>query len=123
MESKNAVAVLAALAQESRLAAFRLLVVAGPEGMPAGEIGEELAIPPATLSFHLKELVHAGLIESRRESRSIRYSLCTSAVKELFEFLMEDCCQGRPELCGVQAEQLCCGPPPSKRTAKRRGAR
>ena len=123
MKSKNAVAALAALAQESRLATFRLLVVAGPEGMPAGEIGEELGIPPATLSFHLKELVHAGLIESRRESRSIRYSLRTSAVKELFEFLMEDCCQGRRELCGVQPEQLCCGPPPAKRTAKLKGAR
>ena len=123
MELKHAVAALSALAQESRLAAFRLLVVVGPEGMPAGEIGEELGIPPATLSFHLKELVHAGLIESRRESRSIRYSLCTSAVKGLFEFLMEDCCQGRADLCGVQTEQLCCGPPPAKRTAKRKGAR
>lgn len=123
MESKHAVTALAALAQESRLAAFRLLVVAGPEGMPAGEISEELAIPPATLSFHLKELVHAGLIESRRESRSIRYSLCVAAVRELFEFLMEDCCQGRPELCGVLAEQACCETPPSKRTAKRKGSR
>ena len=110
MESKNAVAVLAALAQESRLAAFRLLVVAGPEGIPAGAIGEALAIPPATLSFHLKELVHAGLIESRRESRSIRYSLCTSAVKELFEFLMEDCCSGRPEICAPALNPVCCLP-------------
>lgn len=108
METKAAVTALSALAQESRLAMFRLLVIAGPDGIPAGEIGAELSIPPATLSFHLKELVHAGLIESRRDGRSIRYSLCVSVMRELLQFLMKDCCKGREELCGVAVEAVCC---------------
>lgn len=90
---------LGALAQESRLNAFRLLVTAGEEGMPAGEIAEQLGTPPATLSFHLKELSAAGLIERNREGRSIIYSINTDAIGGLMDFLMRDCCQGRPELC------------------------
>lgn len=123
MKTKDAVKALAALAQESRLAMFRLLVVAGPDGVPAGEIGEELSIPPATLSFHLKELTHAGLIESRREGRSIRYSLCVSAMRELLEFLMKDCCKGREELCGVAVAASCCEKPPAKKKVTRKGAK
>jgi DNA-binding transcriptional ArsR family regulator len=74
MESKSAIAALAALAQENRLAVFRLLVQAGPTGVSAGEIGSDLKIPPATLSFHLKELSHAGLVVARQEGRFIFYS-------------------------------------------------
>jgi DNA-binding transcriptional ArsR family regulator len=91
---------LTALAQESRLRVFRLLVPAGDVGMAAGEIAERLDIPPATLSFHLKELSHAGLIESRREGRSIIYSLRCQGMSELFTFLARDCCKGQPDLCG-----------------------
>lgn len=98
MEIKQAVMSLTALAQESRLRVFRLLVAAGE--MPAGEIAERLALPPATLTFHLKELSHAGLVESRREGRSIIYSLRCDGMRELLEFLAKDCCQGQPELCG-----------------------
>lgn len=95
----QAVKALSALAQESRLNAFRLLVKAGEGGLPAGEIAEDLEVPPATLSFHLKELVAAGLIEQQRDGRSIIYSINAQAIGSLMDFLMHDCCQGRPELC------------------------
>jgi ArsR family transcriptional regulator len=101
MEIKQAVQCLLALAQESRLRVFRLLVPAGEEGMPAGLIAESLELPPATLTFHLKELVNAGLIVSRREGRSIIYSLRVEGMKDLLTFLSQDCCGGRPELCCV----------------------
>jgi DNA-binding transcriptional ArsR family regulator len=104
MEIIQAVQALGALAQESRLRIFRLLVPAGPSGIPAGEIAEELGLPAATLTFHLKELVHGGLIESRREGRSIRYSLRVDGMRELLEFLTRDCCKGRPELCHLPAK-------------------
>ena len=92
MESKTAVSSLAALAQEHRLAVFRLLVEAGPSGVAAGEIGAELKIPPATLSFHLKELSHAGLIVSRQEGRYIFYSANFDQMNALVGFLTENCC-------------------------------
>lgn len=101
MEIKQAVTSLAALAQESRLRMFRLLVPAGAQGLPAGEISEQLELPPATAAFHLKELSHAGLIESRREGRSIIYSLRIEGMRELLNFLAKDCCRGKPELCGM----------------------
>ena len=99
MESKNVIAALAALAQESRLAIFRLLVQAGPQGISVGRIGEQLArldaaTAPATLSFHLKELSHAGLIESRQEGRFIFYSANYMAMNALMAFLTENCCAG-----------------------------
>jgi ArsR family transcriptional regulator, arsenate/arsenite/antimonite-responsive transcriptional repressor len=100
MEVKTAVTALTALAQESRLRIFRLLVQAGETGIAAGEIGEELDIPAATLTFHLKELSHAGLIDSQREGRSIRYALRIEGIRDLFNYLLHDCCKGRPELCG-----------------------
>jgi DNA-binding transcriptional ArsR family regulator len=100
MEIKQAVIALTALAQESRLRIFRLLVQAGPEGLAAGEIADELVIPSATLTFHLKELAHAGLIDSEREGRSIRYALRIDGIRELLNYLLHDCCKGRPELCG-----------------------
>jgi DNA-binding transcriptional ArsR family regulator len=99
MEVKTAVTALTALAQESRLKVFRLLVQAGPAGLAAGAIAETLDIPPATLTFHLKELSHAGLVDSAREGRSIRYALRVDGVRDLLNYLMQDCCQGRPELC------------------------
>ena len=103
MEIKQAVVALTALAQESRLRVFRLLVPAGDAGMPAGEIAERLAIPPATLTFHLKELAHAGLVEARRDGRSIIYSLRCRAMGELLTFLANDCCKGQAQLCGIAA--------------------
>ena len=104
---KQAVKVLGALAQESRLNVFRLLVKAGEEGVPAGEIAEELDIAPATLSFHLKELVSAGIVDQQREGRSIIYSLNVESISALMEFLMHDCCQGRPELCQPDLGKSC----------------
>lgn len=99
MELLSATVALGALAQETRLRAFRLLVCAGPGGLPAGQVAETLDVPPATLSFHLKELARAGLVESRREGRSIRYALRVEGMRALLRFLSDDCCQGHPELC------------------------
>lgn len=99
MEINEGIKILAALAQETRLAAFRLLVGAGEEGLSAGETAEALSVPAPTLSFHLKELSQAGLIEARREGRSIRYALRAEQMRELLGFLSEDCCQGQADLC------------------------
>jgi ArsR family transcriptional regulator, arsenate/arsenite/antimonite-responsive transcriptional repressor len=99
MEEKRAVEALSALAQESRLRVFRLLVKAGLNGMAAGAIAEELGVPPATLSFHLAQLTRAGLARTRRVGRSIIYALERDGIRTLLGFLMEDCCGGRPELC------------------------
>jgi len=93
MEISNAVEKLAALAQESRLTVFKLLVEAGPGGISAGEISEELAIPPPTLSFHLKDLSHAGLISSVREGRSIYYSVNYTGISDLLDYLKKNCCR------------------------------
>jgi len=100
METKAVIASLAALAQESRLGVFRLLVQAGPEGMAASRIAEAMAIPPSSLSFHLKELSHAGLIAPKREGRSIIYSANFAAMDGLVGFLTENCCGGVP--CGTR---------------------
>lgn len=96
METKTAVTALAALAQDSRLAIFRLLVQAGPSGLSAGKIGEVLGIPPSSLSFHLKELAHADLVSSRQESRYVIYAANFQAMDELIAFLTENCCGGKP---------------------------
>ncbi|HNR31903.1 MAG TPA: metalloregulator ArsR/SmtB family transcription factor [Candidatus Hydrogenedentes bacterium] len=101
MEIQDAIRALAALAQETRLAVFRLLVRAGPDGMPAGAIAETLGAPPATLSFHLSHLHDAGLLERRRYGRSLWYSVDFAGFRTLVEYLQEDCCQGRAELCGT----------------------
>jgi DNA-binding transcriptional ArsR family regulator len=94
MEKQTAISALAALAQETRLDVFRLLVRGGPEGLPAGEVGDALGIPSATLSFHLKELRSAGLVCCERLGRSRIYSADLGAVKALVEYLTESCCQG-----------------------------
>ena len=94
MKSTNALSILGALAHETRLDAFRLLVRAGPEGLPAGDVGERLGIPSATLSFHLKELKNAGVVRCRRVSRSLIYSPDFATMNALLGFLTEQCCEG-----------------------------
>jgi DNA-binding transcriptional ArsR family regulator len=101
MEKTDAIAALAALAQESRLDIFRLLVQAGPEGLPAGQIGEALGLPSATLSFHLNQLRHAGLVTFRRESRSLIYGAEYPAMNALLSYLTENCCRGDQAACGI----------------------
>ena len=110
MKSRDALASLAALAQETRLAVFRHLVVAGPEGAPAGDIAQAVKVPPPTLSFHLKELEQAHLVTSRRESRSVIYAANYERMRALLGFLMEDCCGGRPEICNVNSKRKVCAP-------------
>ncbi len=100
MEMRSAVAALAALAQDTRLAVFRLLVEAGPNGLAAGVIASRLKVAPATLSFHLSQLERAGLLASRRNGRQILYATDIEGTRRLLAFLTEDCCGGRPELCG-----------------------
>jgi ArsR family transcriptional regulator, arsenate/arsenite/antimonite-responsive transcriptional repressor len=109
MEIIAAVASLTALAQETRLAIFRALVAAGADGLPAGEIARRLALPPATLSFHLKELKQAGLAGCRREGRSLIYSANFDAMNDLLRFLTENCCAGDPAACGVPPGADACG--------------
>ena len=99
MDIKAATISLSALAQETRLTVFRLLVRYSPDGLPAGEIARQLAIPHNTLSAHLNVMSHAGLVQSTRAGRSIIYSIDFAAVRDLLLFLMQDCCQGRAELC------------------------
>ncbi len=104
MEESQAIRALAALAHESRLRVFRLLAKEGVQGLAAGKIADELGLPAATLSFHLKELVNAELIADRREGRSVFYSLNACHMKCLLGFLLDDCCGGHPELCGPACE-------------------
>lgn len=96
---KSALAALAALSQESRLAIFRHLVEAGPQGCTAGSIGSALKLPAATLSFHLKELTQAQLLIGSQEGRFIRYAANFDTMNRLVEFLTENCCGGQAELC------------------------
>ncbi|HEY0106348.1 MAG TPA: metalloregulator ArsR/SmtB family transcription factor [Rhizomicrobium sp.] len=101
MESTDALTKLAALAQETRLAIFRRLVRAGPDGESAGAIAQALATPAPTLSFHLKELERAGLVTQRRVSRSLIYAAQYDGMRDLLSYLVEDCCAGRPEICDL----------------------
>jgi ArsR family transcriptional regulator, arsenate/arsenite/antimonite-responsive transcriptional repressor len=111
----DAVEALSALAHGHRLAVFRLLVGAGTDGVPAGEIARELGVLPNTLSTHLNILGHAGLIQSRREGRSVIYSADYGAMRDLLGFLVSDCCGGRPEICaplaGIAEAAQCCVAP------------
>jgi len=103
MKKSGVIGALGALAQETRLDIFRLLVQRGPEGLPAGEIGTRLGQPSPTMSFHLNQLRFAGLVSSRRESRSIIYSANFKAMNDLLAYLTENCCGGRSELCSPEA--------------------
>ena len=99
MEMRSALTALAALGQESRLTIFRLLVQAGTEGMTVGEIGRALSLAPATLSFHLKELSHAGMISPTASGRHIVYAANFGQMNELLAYLTENCCRGNPGAC------------------------
>jgi len=104
MESNVAIKRLSALAQDSRLAVFRLLIKTGPEGLAAGDVARALQITPNTLSAQLAILSNAGLVVSRRDGRSIIYAADFDGMSELLVYLMEDCCQGRPEVCAPLAQ-------------------
>jgi DNA-binding transcriptional ArsR family regulator len=99
METTAAVDSLSALAHEGRLTVFKMLVKAGPEGIAAGDIARKLDVPPNSLSANLNILSHAGLVESRRDGRSIIYSARYAQMSKLLGYLMEDCCDGAPEIC------------------------
>ncbi|MBL8415095.1 MAG: helix-turn-helix transcriptional regulator [Propionivibrio sp.] len=105
MENNNAVSALAALAQENRLAVFRLLVRNAPEGLTPGVIGEQLELPAPTLSFHLKTLAQAGLVTAIQEGRFVRYRAEMAGINALIDFLTEDCCCGHPQLCIPKGKQ------------------
>ena len=110
MNEAAIVASLAALAHEHRLRIFRLLVKQGASGMPAGEIADRVGIGATNTSFHLKELDRAGLLRGTRDGRYIRYAVDVEGMRKLLTYLTEDCCQGRPELCGeafVAASKMC----------------
>ncbi|WP_118184403.1 ArsR/SmtB family transcription factor [Paraburkholderia phosphatilytica] len=109
MDSNLVVRALGALAHESRLAIFRALVVAGPDGMPAGEIAQRLGLSPSSLSFHLKDLSHACLVIGNQQGRFIFYSANFDAMNGLVGFLTENCCAGAT--CAVNATPPCCGDP------------
>lgn len=100
MEAKDAASVLGALAQETRLRVLRLLITAGPNGLPAGEIADQLGLPASTASFHLAALERVGLTQFTRQHRHVIHAVRIAALRELIAFLTETCCSGRPELCG-----------------------
>jgi len=120
MESKSAINSLAALAQETRLAIFRLLVQAGAEGVSAGAIATTLGVAPATLSFHLKELTRAGLVTPRTAARFVYYSANYEAMAALMTYLTENCCRGMPGECIEPMETALsrCFPTPEKGTCR-----
>lgn len=115
MNQSQALDGFAALSQETRLGIVRLLVRAGPDGIAAGEIAEEAGVSASNVSFHLKELERAGLIEARREARSILYSANYETLRGLIGFLMKDCCGGRPEICAPVLADPCCAPAKSRK--------
>jgi ArsR family transcriptional regulator, arsenate/arsenite/antimonite-responsive transcriptional repressor len=121
MESEETVLALAALAQPTRLEAFRLLVRHEPKGLAAGDIARALAVPQNTMSAHLAVLSRASLISAERFSRSIVYRAKFSHLREVMLFMLRDCCEGRPEICAPLIEELtpCCLPPGKKRSHAR----
>lgn len=111
MEERQALSAFGALSQETRLRILRMLVVAGPDGLPAGTIAAKANVSASNVSFHLKELERAGLASARRDARSIFYRAEYDALSRLIRFLMEDCCSGHPEICSpVVAAASCCAP-------------
>jgi len=103
-----AVDALGALAHETRLSVFRMLVKAGADGLIAGAIAERQGVPPSTMSHHLATLERAGLVQSKRESRLIHYRADYAGMRRLLTFLMQDCCQGAPEMCSDLVAGLTC---------------
>lgn len=118
MDTKSAAVALTALAQETRLSVFRVLVEAGPEGVAAGALAKMLKVPAATLSFHLKEISHAGLVTSRQKGRFIYYAANFEHMAALMTFLTQNCCKGMPQECLTMVETAlgrCCAPSSTKR--------
>lgn len=111
MDERQALFAFGALSQETRLRILRLLVVAGEEGIAAGALAERAEVSPSNVSFHLKELERAGLVAARRDARSIIYTASFDALAGLVRFLMEDCCNGRPEICMPAPKAPCCPSP------------
>jgi predicted transcriptional regulator len=109
MDKKRSLDAFSALGQETRLDVFRLLIKAGPEGILAGDIGERLGVRQNTMSANLAILAHAGLIRNAREGRAIHYFADMDGIKGLLEFLLEDCCGGRKDLCQPVIDKLACG--------------
>jgi DNA-binding transcriptional ArsR family regulator len=112
MDNDEAIRALAALAQDTRLETFRLLVRLEPEGLPAGEVARQMDVPQNTMSAHLAILARAGLVRSERCSRTITYRADIDRLRAMMLFLVKDCCAGRPELCGPLIAELtpCCSP-------------
>ena len=108
MDKATSLAALAALGQDTRLETFRLLVKTGPQGMPAGEIATRLGTVQNTMSSHLKILMHAGLVSAERDGRSVRYAADMTGFRDLLAYLMEDCCNGSPELCRPVIDAIAC---------------
>ena len=122
MESEQIVQALSALAQPTRLGVFRLLMKAGLKGLPAGAIAETAGVPSNTMSTHLAILARAGLVNSRRQSRSIIYSANLENISDVLSFLLKDCCGGHPEICAPLikiADNSCC-PPQTKRETRQK---
>src|SRR5829696_9257288 len=118
MNQLAAIAALGALAQETRLALFRLLVARGPDGLPAGAIAEELGVAPSSLSFHLQQLLHAGLVTQRRLGRQLIYAAEYEAMTALLAYLTENCC-GREESCVTVCDPTPAVAEPSRRVASK----
>lgn len=110
MDQTQALKAFGALSQDTRLSLLRMLVVAGPDGLAAGTLAGRAKVSPSNVSFHLKELERAGLVSTRRESRSIIYGAEFEALSGLIRFLMEDCCSGRPEICAPALSPGCLAP-------------
>ena len=117
MESEDAIVALAALAQSTRLDVFRLLVKQEPDGLAAGDVAKTLAVPQNTMSSHLSILSRAGLVTAQRFGRSIVYRADLAKLQQVMLFMLSDCCNGRPEICGPLVESLTlrCSPPGKKR--------
>lgn len=112
MDREDVILALAALAQPTRLDAFRLLIASEPEGLPAGEVARQIAVPHNTMSTHLAVLARAWLVGSERRSQSIVYRARLDRFRELASYLLQDCCGGHPEVCAPLIRDLtsCCAP-------------
>ena len=117
MDESQALGAFAALSQPTRLAIVRLLVRAGTDGVAAGAVAGEVGVSASNVSFHLKELERAGLIAARREARSIIYSASYDTLRDLIAFLMQDCCNGHPDICTPALASACCPPAKARKRA------